>query len=376
MSDNTAVSLTRDLVRIPSTNPEHTEKACALFLEPLLKHAGFDVSFFEAAADRTNLIARLPGDDPKLSPLCLCSHLDTVPLGGTPWALDPFAAEIRDNKLYGRGSADTKSSVAAMVVAAIRLSRLAGRRAGLLLVMAADEERANRGAKAMADVPGLLGKAGALVIGEPTSNRPCVGHKGALWLEAETLGVAAHGSMPELGENAIYKAVEAIQKLAAFNFGNARHPLMGRPTLNVGTIRGGLNINSVPNHAVFGLDIRTVAGQSHRDVFDAIRRLAGEGVSFTRLTDMESVFTPPDNPWVREVFDICERLSGIRPEPGCLMYFTDAPALQPALGHPPTLILGPGDAGQAHKTDEYCPVGNIEKSESIYFEICRKWCIK
>ena len=375
MPDNTSVNLTRDLIRIPSANPGHTEKACALLLEPMLKQAGFDVSFFEASEDRTNLIARLPGDDPKSSPLCLCSHLDTVPLGETPWALDPFSAEIRGNKLYGRGSSDTKSSVAAMVVAAIRLSRLAGRRSGLLLLMAADEERANKGAKAMADAPGLLGKAGALVIGEPTSNRPCVGHKGVLWLEGETRGVAAHGSVPDQGENAIYKAMDAIQRIRDFDFGNARHPLMGRPTINLGTIQGGLNINSVPNRAVFRLDIRTVAGQSQRDVFDAMQRLAGGGVTFTRLTDTESVFTPPDNPWVQDVFGICERLSGARPEPECLMYFTDAAALLPALQHPPTLILGPGEAAQAHKTDEYCLVENIEKAENIYFEICKKWCI-
>jgi len=262
-----------------------------------------------------------------------------------------------------------------MVVAAIRLSRLAGRRSGLLLLMAADEERANKGAKAMADAPGLLGKAGALIIGEPTSNRPCVGHKGVLWLEGETRGVAAHGSVPDQGENAIYKAMDAIQRLRDFDFGNARHPLMGRPTINLGTIQGGLNINSVPNRAVFRLDIRTVAGQSQRDVFDAMQRLAGGGVTFTRLTDTESVFTPPDNPWVQDVFGICEHLSGARPEPECLMYFTDAAALLPALQHPPTLILGPGEAAQAHKTDEYCLIENIEKAENIYFEICKKWCI-
>lgn len=375
MSALTSVSLTQDLIRIPSINPGQTEKACALFLEPLLKQAGFEVSFFEAAEDRTNLIARLPGDDLKGKPLCLCSHLDTVPLGETPWTRDPFTAEIRDNKLFGRGSADTKSSVAAMVMAAIRMSKLPGRRAGLLLVMAADEERANKGAMAMAETPGLLGEAGALVIGEPTSNHPCIGHKGALWLEAETHGITAHGSMPELGDNAIYKAADAIQKLRAFDFENIRHPLMGRPTLNVGTIQGGLNVNSVPNRTIFRLDIRTVAGQAHARVFDAIQSLVGADVRLTRLTDTENVFTPPDNPWIKQVFDICESLSGARPEPKCLMYFTDAAALQPALGHPPTIILGPGDAGQAHKTDEYCPVDNIEKIEHIYFEICKKWCI-
>ena len=376
MSAPNSVTLTQDLIRIPSMNPGQTEKACARFLEPLLKQAGFEVSFFEAVKDRTNLIARLPGDDPKRKPLCLCSHLDTVPLGEAPWTVDPFAAEIRDNKLFGRGSADTKSSVAAMTMAAIKVSKMAGRRAGLLLVMAADEERANIGAKAMADVPGLLGEAGALVIGEPTANHPCVGHKGALWLEAETRGITAHGSMPELGENAIYKAVDAIQNLRSLDFGNAKHPLMGKPTMNVGTIQGGLNVNSVPNRTVFRLDIRTVAGQSHDAVFGAVQRLVGADVHFTRLTDSESVFTPPDTPWVQQVFDICERISGTRPEPKCLMYFTDAAALQPAIGHPPTLILGPGDAGQAHKTDEYCLVNRIEEIEQIYFEICRKWCME
>ena len=97
-----------------------------------------------------------------------------------------------------------------------------------------------------------LGRAGAVVVAEPTSNYPFVGHKGAFWLRAKATGVTAHGSMPDKGVNAIYKAARAVGKLEAFRFQNPPHDLMGQATLNVGTIRGGLNINSVPDEATVG----------------------------------------------------------------------------------------------------------------------------
>jgi hypothetical protein len=102
----------------------------------------------------------------------------------------------------------------------------------------------------------MRGQAGALVVAEPTTNRPLCGHKGALWLKATTRGVTAHGSMPDKGVNAIYAAARAVGRLEAFDFNVARHPVMGAPTLNVGTLHGGLNLNSVPDRAEIGIDIR------------------------------------------------------------------------------------------------------------------------
>ena len=138
-----------------------------------------------------------------------------------------------------------------------------------------------------------------MVVAEPTSNYPFVGHKGALWLRAKATGVTAHGSMPERGVNAIYKAARAVGKLEAFRFQNPPHDLMGQATLNVGTIRGGLNINSVPDEAPFAIDIRTVPTVNHRALLDELTRQLAPDVSLETLMDLEAVYTAPRTPGCR-----------------------------------------------------------------------------
>ena len=200
---------------------------------------------------------------PQATPLGFTGHIDTVPLGTAAWQADAFGASMEGGKLYGRGSSDMKSGVAAFVCAALRHAEMLKRGPGVTLVITADEECGCGGAAYLVKQGKLLGEVGALVIGEPTANYPLVGHKGALWLDVTTRGITAHGSMPERGDNAIYKAAAAIDKLRGFEFGGAPHPLMGRATLNVGTVHGGLNINSVPDATVIGVDIRTIPGQDH-----------------------------------------------------------------------------------------------------------------
>jgi len=213
-----------------------------------------------------------------------------------------------------------------------------------------------------------------VVVGEPTSNYPFVGHKGAFWLNARTNGVTAHGSMPEKGVNAVFKAARAVAVLERFLFSNPPHPLMGQATLNVGTIRGGLNINSVPDEAVIGIDIRTVPSVRHAQIKADLARQLGVDVELETLLDLESVYTAPEDPWVQEVFDVMQSILGKRPEPRAATYFTDAAALNLAYGTPPTIILGPGEAPLAHQTDEYCLVERVAESVGAYEEIARRWC--
>jgi succinyl-diaminopimelate desuccinylase len=220
----------------------------------------------------------------------------------------------------------------------------------------------------------VLGKAEAIIVGEPTSNYPIIGHKGAFWLKAHTSGITAHGSMPEQGDNAIYKAARAVTALENFDFNVSPHPILGLPTHNVGTIVGGLNINSVPDRTTIGIDIRTIPGQSKRQIYRDLQSALGEEVELEWLADAGSISTDPNNSWVQEVFEIMEPILGEKPKPGGVTYFTDASALTPALGDPPTVILGPGDATMAHKTDEFCKISNIEAAAEAYFEIARKWC--
>jgi succinyl-diaminopimelate desuccinylase len=368
----TALQLTQQLVRLRSINPPGEERGCAELVGGLLEEAGYQVELHSYADGRTSAVAKLPGstDEP---PLCFTGHLDTVPLGAAAWSVDPLGAEIASGRLYGRGSSDMKSGVAAMVLAAIAAAKLPGRKAGLILVITAGEETGCDGARYLAGLQGVLPQAGAIVVGEPTSNYPLIGHKGALWLRAAFRGVTAHGSMPEQGDNAVYKAARGTLRLSDHEFDVPRHHHLGGPSLNVGTISGGINVNSVPDRAEIQIDIRTVPGQSNEAICGEIGALLGEGAELSRIVDVSAVATSPQNDWVSGVFDIYERSTGRRVDPRGAPYFTDASILAPAMGNIPALILGPGESAMAHKTDEYCVVSRIEEAVELYAEIARQW---
>ncbi len=368
-----ALELTRTLVRFDTINPPGNERPCAEHLGRILENAGFAVTYHEFAEDRTSLIARIGGET-DAKPLCFTGHIDTVPLGAAPWSVDPFAADIDDGKLYGRGASDMKSGVAAFVVAAIGLARELETGPGVVLVITAGEETGCEGAYHLAGLGNVLGDAGAIVVAEPSSNFPFIGHKGALWLKAVASGVTAHGSMPELGVNAVYKAARTISQLEDFDFNVARHDVLGKPTLNVGTVEGGMNINSVPDRAEIGIDIRTIPGQDHGSVRTGLESYLGEDVKIDTLVDVEAVLTDPGNAWVREVFAIMAPLLGEEIEARTATYFTDAAALTPAYGGVPTVILGPGEAPMAHQTDEYCLVYRIDQAVEAYQQLARSWC--
>lgn len=368
-----ALSLTRKLLSFNTVNPPGMERDCAEYIGKILEAEGFRISMQEYEEGRTNLIAaKEGGGDP--APICLSGHLDTISLGAAPWSRDPLAGDLDGDKLYGRGSSDMKSGVAAMILAALTLSPFLPGKGGLKLVFTAGEEMGCEGAARLRSQGTMLGKAGALIVGEPTSNYPIIGHKGAVFLEARTRGVTAHGSMPEKGENAIYKAARAVLALEAFQFDAAPHPVMGPPTLNVGTVSGGLNVNSVPDLATIGIDIRTIPGLSHDALYETLRSYLGGEVELDRNVDAGSLWTDPGDEWIQQVFDIMMPLLDERPTPKAVTYFTDASELKPALGNPPSVILGPGEADMAHKTDEFCYLSNIEAAVEAYTEIIRKWC--
>ena len=367
-----ALELTQALVRFDTINPPGNERLCAEHLGSILNDAGFAVSYHEFAETRTSLVARI-GGDADAKPLCFTGHIDTVPLGAVPWSVDPFTADIADGKLYGRGTSDMKSGVAAFVVAAIRLARELETGPGMVLIITAGEETGCEGAYHLAGLGNVLGDAGAIVVAEPSSNLPFIGHKGALWLKAVANGLTAHGSMPELGVNAIYKAARTISQLEDFDFNVARHPVLGKPTLNVGTVHGGMNINSVPDRAEVGIDIRTLPDQDHGDLCAHLSSYLGDDIAVEPIVDVGSVWTDPAEDWMLDVFDVMAEILGKMPEVCTATYFTDAAALTPAYGGPPTVILGPGEAAMAHQTDEYCVVDRIDQAVNAYVEIAKRW---
>jgi len=367
------VALTQRLLAFATVNPPGNERECTLFVAGLLRDAGLEVRTDEFDEARTSLVATLRSRGERPS-LVFTGHVDVVPLGAAEWSVDPFAGVIRDGRLYGRGSADMKGAVAAMIIAAQRLAHVNDRRADLQLIITAGEERGCLGAQHLCSQPGDLGVAGAMVVGEPTGNRPMIAHKGCLRLALHARGVTAHASMPEQGDNAIFKAAEAALALRAFDFAMPVHPLLGRPTLNVGTIVGGMNINSVPDAATIGVDIRTVAGQDDDAIIARLQTAVGSDIEIQRSEGASAVISDPEDPWIRDTLAVLAARQGCVPELGSAPYFTDAGFLKPALGDPPTLILGPGDAEMAHKTDEYCALDKLAAAVEIYEEIARRWC--
>lgn len=368
------ISLTQHLLSFPTVNPPGDEHTCAADLAERLASVGFRVALHELDVARSSVVAVLPSRASRPA-IAFTGHLDVVPLGAMPWTVDPFGGEVRHGRLYGRGSADMKGAVAAMVIMAQRMAQYAQREADLQLIFTAGEERGCQGSQQLAMQPGALQPAGALVVGEPTGNRPLLGHKGCVRFELRARGVTAHASMPEEGDNAIFKAAEAVLALRAFEFGIPEHPLLGRPTLNVGTFRGGMNINSVPDAATIGVDIRTVAGQDVLALQRQLRGCVGPAIEIQRTEGAGAVLSDPADPWIAQVLETVSARHGSATRHGAAPYFTDAAYLKPALGDPPTLILGPGDAAMAHKTDEYCSIDKLEASVEIYTEVARRWCI-
>jgi len=372
MSGSDAVALTRSLLQFDTVNPPGRERDCARYAGSLLEEWGYKVDYHEYEDARTSVIARAGGSDAK-RPLCLTGHLDVVPLGARAWTRDPFSGETDGDRLYGRGSSDMKAGVAAILLAARSTAKKLAGTPGVVIVLTAAEEGGCIGSRHLSEQKKLLGKAGAIVVGEPTSNYPLVGHKGSVKFHARFKGVSAHGSMPHLGVNAIYKAARALGSLEAFDFGVAPHPVMGKPTLNVGTIEGGSSVNAVADSADIGVDIRTVPGMDHAQL---LKRLKGEVVGEAELevfSDLGPVWTEPRQEWVQRVFEICRPYASEPLEARTAPYMTDAANLLKVYSGAPTVVLGPGEAAMAHQTDEYCSMERIRQSVSIYEALIRDW---
>ena len=365
------ITLLKKLISFQTINPPGNEYELAVYIGGLLEDLGYQAKYYEFAPKRTTLIARFPGAHQ--DPICFTGHLDVVSLGETAWTKDPFSGEIEGDKIFGRGSSDMKAGIAAMITMAGTLSKEnPALLKNIMFVFTAGEETCCEGAYHIAGLDDVLDRVKALVVGEPTSNYPLVGHKGSVRFDITTFGKAAHASMPELGDNAIYKAARAIAKLETFDFKIAPHPLLGKPTLCIGRISGGKNINVVPDRTCMGVDIRTIPGQSHDGIKALLETTLEPDVAVTLLEEAKSVARNPDDKWIKLVFSIMEKFLNQKIEPKTAPYFTDASVLYEALGSPPTILLGPGEARMAHSTDEFCHISKIHEIVLAYLEIVKQ----
>jgi acetylornithine deacetylase/succinyl-diaminopimelate desuccinylase-like protein len=327
------------------------------FLAATLARLGLDTEQVMVAPQRPNLLARLTPRGRVRCRVVLAPHLDTV--GGAP---DQFVPRERCGRIHGRGACDTKGSLAAMATVLAQLARNPARPAHTEIVLAAlvDEECGQVGSRALAR-SGL--KADLAIVGEPTRLQVVTAHKGSLWLELKTHGKAAHGATPQFGRNAVHtmaRVVNVLETEYARQLRRRRHPLLGCATISVGTIRGGVQTNIVPEACRITADRRTLPGESEAGVRRKIQTLLRRRGLTAAIADTKAAPCPPleSNPRLPLVEQLmrCARQT----EPVGVHFFCDAAVL--AAGGIPSVVFGPGDIAQAHTADEWVSVRSLERA--------------
>lgn len=366
------LELAQKLIRIRSTPESRNELRVAELLADRLEAAGFETDLHTYGDRHGNVIARWGRRD--VPTVCLSGHLDTVTVVEGDWGVDPYGADVVDGRLYGRGAVDMKTGVAAIVRAAeMYVASSPPEGSPIALVLTAEEEVGSLGAAALADEPGLLPESRLLLIAEPTSNIPVVGHRGAVWLDLVAGGRSCHGSTPQLGENAIEKLMDALRILRDWCESNPTdHDLLGPRTLNIGRLDGGVLRNIVPARAVAQLDFRTPSEAEQSTLAGTLATLLADHVNVESILSLPPVYTEPSHPMVRLVREVVEHHLDVDDGNAVARFFTDASVLTPALGGVPTLICGPGSPDQAHVVDEWCDTAEITTASDIYLDVLQR----
>jgi succinyl-diaminopimelate desuccinylase len=370
-----AISLLRQVLQVNTANPPGNELEMALILSDFFRSYGIEAEVDEFLPGRANLLARLPASGVDRGSLLLCGHMDVVPVGGASWDIDPFAAEIQDDKIYGLGASDMKSGLVAMAVALANLKQNRVTASGEALFAAtAGEEVDCCGARRLVE-RGILEDAEAAVIAEPTRKDVILAHKGALWVEIITHGKTAHGSMPQEGVNAIERMYRVLDWLfEEFEFAVSPDPVLGEPTLNVSVINGGVKVNVVPDECRLQIDIRTVPAQGRSEILGMIERrlesfqrtLHDFGYDLTVLSERLAVNTSREERLARVAEDLRTETYGAPSSRVAAPYYTDASVFVEAHSDLPVVVYGPGDERLAHQPNEWVSIEAFNRSVSFY----------
>jgi acetylornithine deacetylase len=297
----------------------------------------------------------------------LNAHLDTVGVAGMT---DAFNPRVEGRRLYGRGAYDMKGSLAAILLAARELRREGGLRGDLVVAAVADEEVASLG---MSAVVRRL-RADAAIVTEPTELCLCLAHKGFVWLEVATSGVAAHGSRPDLGVDAITRmgpVLVGLEDLAARLGAGTPHPLLGHGSVHASLIEGGRELSTYPDRCVLKVERRTLPGESPESVKTEVQAIARESGDVRILLARDPSEVAPTHPIVQAVRDAAtERLEGAPREVG-VSYWMDAAILTGA--GIPTVTLGPVGMG-AHAAVEWVDLDSLLACAEIYVSAARSFC--
>ena len=370
------LSLLSDLVRIPSVHPRMAggkgEAEIARYLTDRLRDLGLAPTVIEVQPGRPNVLVTVSGKTEGMH-LLFEAHTDTVP--PSTGQMDPFTPRIEGDRLYGRGSCDTKGSAAAAFTALESILPVRERRATITVAFTMGEELGHEGA---AHLAASRFRADAAVIGEPTGLDVVAAHKGVARWKMVAGGRSAHSSNPEKGCNAIVKMarlIRAVEDRLIPQLGRRRHPLLGAPTLCIARIEGGLQVNIVPDRCTIELDRRLLPGESWATVRGEMEALLAslhaEDADFDVTMESPSqtfgaVETAQDAPIVRLTHEAVQRVDGQHPIRG-VAFGADAAALSTA--GIPCVVLGPGDIAQAHTSTEYVEIQQVVKAAAVYREV-------
>lgn len=378
------VEFTQALVRIPSTNDPalgRCERPAAELVEAKMREWGWDPVVYEAAPGRPNVVAVVEGGGGEGPTLMFEGHTDVVTEGDlSTWTVDPFGGEIRDGRLWGRGSADMKSGLAATLYAT-RALQLAGPFPGRIKVCAlADEEGLMIGAHHFVS-SGLAADVDGAIVAEPEAGEICAVAKGALRLRVDLTGRMAHGAMPQHGRNpiegvgALLVALGSLQR--ELQRAHPAHDHLGEVYVTPTVVRAGTEeqVNVIPATASVFVDVRTVPGVEHKVVADRVAALAardGIEAEVSVLVDRPPVDVPVTDPVVAALAAAHRTVTGEEPVYGGVPGSTDGTVLT-HWGGIPSVVYGPGGKWIAHQADEYVEVDEIVRCARVFAEAARRF---
>jgi succinyl-diaminopimelate desuccinylase len=379
------IDLASTLIAIGTPNPPGNEAALAGALRDAMAPWKPSWEEVEPAPGRLSLIARLAQDGARKPvgtgagerpTLIVNGHTDVVPAVAERWSRDPFRPTVVDGRLYGRGSSDMKGGLAAAICALATLESAGYEPAcDIVFQFVADEERGGALGTRVLLESGLI-RGDACLVPEPTSLAVCVAERGLLQGEILVVGRPAHGSRPREGVSAVELGAQIALALHAADFGGPDHPLLGRPTANIGTFHGGSALNIVAEQARVGVDRRLLPGISLEQAIAGLRRKldsAGLGAldyeievqDFGEGSEMSG-----DHPFAALVRQRIAAVTGKEPPVIGMTFTTDARFVRNQAGIP-AVVCGPGDIAQAHVIDEWVEVSQLVDATAAYADLYR-----
>jgi succinyl-diaminopimelate desuccinylase len=371
------IDFARELVRIPSVHRPADgldERLAAALVAAQMRRFGWQPLVEEVAPGRPNVIAVVEGGHPGPA-LMLEGHTDVVTEGDpAAWTHPPFAGEIDGGRLYGRGAADMKAGVAAMLFAAAAIARspFPGR---IVVAALADEEGMMLGVRDFVR-RGHAAHVDAALICEPEGGEVCIAQKGAIRLRVDAHGRMAHGAMPHHGDNPIPRLAAFISACASvearLHREHGEHPHLGWDHVTPTILQAGATeqLNVIPASAWAGIDIRTIPAADHAALVDLLRRELGERMTLTVIDDRPATQTPESHPLVRAVVEAHRRRHGAPPPLGGVPGATDGTILRADAGIP-IVTYGPGGKWIAHQVDEYVELEELVAYAEAYVEAAR-----